>query len=106
MELKAFLKEIYCMGPEIVVATKGSKGCILYDGNAYYIQPATPAAEVIDTMGAGDSFIASFLTGYLHRRKEGHGQESAIRESLREASAFAGKICGLEGAFGYGKKYE
>lgn len=104
-DLKDFLKEIFDLGPEIVVATRGSKGCVLYDGQEYYIQPATPTEEVIDTMGAGDSFIASFLTGYLHRRKEGQVQE-AIRASLKEASAFASRICGLEGAFGYGKKYE
>lgn len=102
--LKAFIKEIHSYGPKIVVATRGSKGCILYDGDEFYVQPATPAANVIDTMGAGDSFIASFLTGYLHRKKE--NQNDAIRESLREASAFAGTICGLEGAFGHGKKYE
>ena len=49
---------------------------------------------------------ASFLTGYIGRMKNGMAEETAICESLEEAAAFAAGICGMEGAFGYGKKYE
>ena len=47
-----------------------------------------------------------FLTGYIGRMKNGMAEETAICESLEEAAAFAAGICGMEGAFGYGKKYE
>ena len=50
--------------------------------------------------------IASFLTGFIGRTKAGMEKETAIRESLKEAAAFEAGICGMEGAFGYGKKYE
>ena len=62
--------------------------------------------KVKDTLGAGDSLIASFLTGFIGRTKAGMDKETAICESLEEAAAFAAGICGMEGAFGYGKKYE
>ena len=94
------------MGPELAMASRGAKGCILYDGEKFFAQAAAPLAEVKDTLGAGDSLIASFLTGYIGKTKAGVDRETAIRESLAEAAAFAAGICGMEGAFGYGKKYE
>ena len=50
--------------------------------------------------------IASFLTGYIGRTKSGVEHRQAVKESLEEAAVFASGICGMEGAFGYGKKYE
>ena len=38
--------------------------------------------------------------------KSAKEEETAICECLEEAAAFAAGICGMEGAFGYGKKYE
>ena len=101
-----YLKKIISMGPELAMASRGAKGCILYDGEKFFAQAAAPLAEVKDTLGAGDSLIASFLTGYIGKTKAGVDRETAIRESLAEAAAFAAGICGMEGAFGYGKKYE
>ena len=94
------------MGPKLAMASRGARGCILYDGRNFYRQPAAPLTEVKDTLGAGDSLIASFLTGYIGRMKNGMAEETAICESLEEAAAFAAGICGMEGAFGYGKIYE
>ena len=105
-EAEEHLKKIISMGPKLAMASRGARGCILYDGRNFYRQPAVPLTEVKDTLGAGDSLIASFLTGYIGRRKNGMAEETAICESLEEAAAFAAGICGMEGAFGYGKKYE
>lgn len=47
---------------QLLVATLGSEGSLAYDGSSYYrfeIDPVKP----VDTMGAGDSFIAGFLYG-------------------------------------------
>ena len=49
--------------------------------------------EAIDTMGAGDSFIAGFLT----RRILGDGMEDA----LRFAATAAANTCKFHGGFGY-----
>ena len=105
-EAEEHLKKIISMGPKLAMASRGARGCILYDGRNFYRQPAAPLTEVKDTLGAGDSLIASFLTGYIGRMKNGMAEETAICESLEEAAAFAAGICGMEGAFGYGKKYE
>ena len=93
-------------GAKLATASRGSKGCILYDGQEYYEQPAVPIEKVVDTMGAGDSLITSFLIGYTDRMKKGMEQPAAIRESLADAAAFASGICGIEGAFGYGTSYQ
>lgn len=105
-EAREHLKKIVSYGPKLAVASRGADGCILYDGQEYYVQKAVPIKEVVDTMGAGDSLITSFMVAYTDYLKKGIMGETAIRESLAAAAEFASKVCGMNGAFGYGKKYE
>ena len=72
----------------------------------FYTQPATLIDNVVDTMGAGDSFLTSFMDCYIDQLKRGTDRQEAIRTSLKEASKFAAHVCTLNGAFGYGKPYE
>lgn len=58
--IKAFMKEIIKKGPKVVVVTMGEKGSLAYDGNEFYKYGIVPC-DVVDTMGAGDSYIAGFL---------------------------------------------
>ncbi len=105
-EAEEHLKKIIAYGATLAIASRGERGCILYDGTAFYKQPAAHLDKVVDTMGAGDSLITSFLIGYTDRIKKNTQPSEAIRESLSEAAEFAAKICGMEGAFGYGTHYE
>lgn len=105
-DAKEHLKKIVAYGAKLATASRGEKGCILYNGKEFFEQPAAPLEKVVDTMGAGDSLITSFLIGYTDRMKKQMEQSTAIRESLEEAAKFAAVICGLEGAFGYGTHYE
>ena len=105
-EAREHLKKIVSYGPKLAVASRGADGCILYDGQEYYVQKAVPIKEVVDTMGAGDSLITSFMVAYTDHLKKGITGETALRESLAAAAEFASKVCGMNGAFGYGKKYE
>lgn len=59
-EIKSFMVEMHQKGPKVVVVTRGEKGSIAYDGKEFYTYGIVPV-EVVDTMGAGDSFIAGFL---------------------------------------------
>lgn len=52
------------LGPRIVVATRGAKGSLAFDGTAFYDCPPAPCT-VVDTMGAGDSYIAGFIKTWL-----------------------------------------
>lgn len=103
-EVKAHLKKVASFGPKIACASRGAKGCMIYANGKFYEQNAVPIEKVVDTMGAGDSLITSFMVGYLDAKKKGIDEETAIKESIAEAAKFASRICQVEGAFGYGKE--
>ena len=50
-----------------VIVTLGSKGAVhIYNGDIIHQQETTPITNPIDPTGAGDSFAAGFLYGYLN----------------------------------------
>jgi fructoselysine 6-kinase len=89
-----FLK-IHELGTPFIIITKGSKGVVMSHNNKRYNQ-GIEEANVIDTLGAGDSFIAGFLTN--------HFNGVAIEETLKAAAQIAARTCEVNGAFGYGKQ--
>lgn len=103
-EVKEHLRKVSDLGPEIVCASRGAKGCMLYCNGKYYEQKAVPIEKVVDTMGAGDSLITTFMVGYTDARKKGISQDEAIVSSIADAAKFAAEICQIDGAFGYGKE--
>ncbi|WP_026564770.1 fructoselysine 6-kinase [Bacillus sp. UNC41MFS5] len=62
--IRQFLKDINKIGSKTVVATLGENGSLAYDGEQFY-QCGVVDANVVDTMGAGDSFISGFIYGRL-----------------------------------------
>lgn len=121
-DIVALMKRIISYGcRHIVIATRGSRGAlVLVDGNLYEQSPCLVEAK--DTMGAGDSFITSFLTNYIDNMKDavdyseasGTNGVTTIKEfqdlvtkvSLYKAGIFSSKTCSKDGAFGYGKIFE
>ncbi|HEY2313808.1 MAG TPA: PfkB family carbohydrate kinase [Streptosporangiaceae bacterium] len=80
-------------GPAYVLVTRGSKGATLFDGAVSVSVSAAPST-VIDSLGAGDSFIGRALHGLIRG-------ESA--QALLEASArAAARTCSAWGGFGHG----
>lgn len=92
-ELKAFQKSISTLGPKHVLVTRGAEGALLYENGKYYKQFIIPI-NVVDTMGAGDSFISRYLVGKLNNEK--------IEEILYNSALAASIVCKYNGAFGYG----
>jgi sugar/nucleoside kinase (ribokinase family) len=74
-------KMLHNWGVKEVVITLGSKGSVLYNGEAFYKIPAYLPARVADATGCGDTYMA----GYLYQRAKG----ASIQDSGNFAAAMA-----------------
>lgn len=103
------MKKAQSYGVQIVLGTIGEDGSwVLYKDNFYYTE-AVYAENAIDTMGAGDSYFAAFLSSLLETSENGliiKGNDEEMRERLvmamNKGATFSAKVCEMEGAFGYG----
>ena len=105
--------EMHEKGCRFIVATMGSRGALVYDGEEFYCQPPH-LVEAVDTLGAGDSFAAAFLLSMTEEdgRRQGaggakpdNGQESyekKLKTAMENGAAFAARTCLVRGAFGHG----
>lgn len=64
MFIEKFLGEMVSQGMKQAIATLGENGSLVYDGNEFHEYGIFPC-EVVNTIGAGDSFIAGYLYGVL-----------------------------------------
>lgn len=91
--IEDFIRHVSRQGPRYVMATRGSAGALLFFNGRLYEQPVVET-RVVDTMGAGDSFIAAFLKAVLEGKEE--------TEALRAGALSAAETCTYQGTFGYG----
>lgn len=105
------MKKVQEFGIPIVLGTIGEEGSYVLYKNKFIYALAVQADDVIDTMGAGDSYFATFLYSLLESSKTGElleGTEEEMTERLKAAmnkgAAFSAKVCAMEGAFGYGTR--
>jgi len=89
-ELRENMKKLYAHGPKIVTVTLGEKGSIAYDGEKFTLYGIVPC-NVVDTMGAGDSYIAGFLRGILERKP--------LQECMHMGAANSSVTLGYNGAW-------
>lgn len=89
-ELQEILKDLRSKGPKVVVVTRGVKGSLAYDGEQFYKGGIVPC-EVVDTMGAGDSYIAGFLYAVC--------QGKSIPEAMAAGAANSSITIGYSGAW-------
>ena len=94
-EAKAFLRHAYDLGGTVIGVTRGSKGALFYDGEKFYAQ-AVKFVQPVDTMGAGDSFIAGFLV------KIADG--NTISDALDYAASVSAETCLVHGGWGHPHK--
>lgn len=60
----AAARHLLALGPTMVVLKLGPRGCLLATSDGITTVPGF-AVDVIDTVGAGDSFAAAFIAGWL-----------------------------------------
>lgn len=60
--IREFMKKTHKKGAKCVIAMLGEYGSLAYDGFKFYEQSAEKV-EVVNTVGAGDSYIAAFTYG-------------------------------------------
>lgn len=80
-EIEEFMKEAKRLGPKLVTVTLGENGSLSYDGTNFY-KEAAKKVNVVNTVGAGDSFIAGFMYGVIN----GFNVQECLENGAKTAS--------------------
>lgn len=87
------LGQTLAAGARWCLVTRGEQGAMLGRSGELHETPARPT-EIVDTLGAGDTFIARTLVGLLRGEEPHH--------ILADAARAAAETCGRVGAVGHG----
>jgi fructokinase len=71
--LEEVAKDWLARGPKAVIITRGEHGSVLFRAGKANLEIETPKVDVIDTVGAGDTFTAGLMVGLLE-----HGHQASI----------------------------
>ncbi len=93
-ENKELINYACSFGPDLVLVTSGEQGALVFDGRQYFYQEIHSVGEIVDTLGAGDAFAASFMVNYLGG--------ISLENALQKAAKYAAETCEYYGAFGHG----
>lgn len=88
--IRNYMKLLKEKGPKLIITTLGENGSMVYDGLKFY-KYGILEGEVVDTMGAGDSYIAGFLKGIL--------EKSSIEECMYLGAKNASETIKYNGAW-------
>lgn len=97
VELTSGIERILGLGVKLLVVTLGERGCYYTNGNAEgYVDGF--AVEVVDTLGAGDAFVAAMLTKLIQSpdlTSLEKGQLDAVMRYANAAGALATQKVGV-----------
>ncbi|NCU28147.1 MAG: carbohydrate kinase family protein [Candidatus Moranbacteria bacterium] len=66
-DVKSLLKEIYVLGPKIVIITDGIRGSYCFDGKEFlYMESLYEESKTIENTGAGDAFSSAFISALVY----------------------------------------
>lgn len=85
--VREFLKDKVKKGMNIAIATFGENGSMAWDGTNFYEFGIFPA-KVVNTIGAGDSFIAGFIYGILTNQPVEKALEQGAKVAAQVVSVF------------------
>jgi fructoselysine 6-kinase len=88
-QLREQMRSIADMGPEVVIAMRGGLGSLALAEGRFESLGIIPC-EVVDTMGAGDSYIAGFLNAHLSAEREGTDLAGCMRKGSENAAITIG----------------
>lgn len=92
---EAFAAEALKQGVQLVVVTRGGEGASAWTPHLRVNAPPT-RVDVVDTVGAGDTFQAALLTWLAEHRTASAGQLSTLTaERLTHALAFAARAAAI-----------
>jgi len=92
-ECVELLQACAARGGAVIVVTRGAAGAVALAEGRIVMQGIVPT-RVVDTLGAGDGFIAGFLVTYLRK--------DTLEAALAAGAEFAAEVCTWRGAFGHG----
>ncbi|MEL6549529.1 MAG: carbohydrate kinase [Pseudomonadota bacterium] len=92
-EADAFQRLAVLSGAPVVVLTRGPDGAMGRAGDAHAEVPAAPVEPLVDTVGAGDTFMATLIRQVSERRGDYAIGEDALRAILATASRAAAINC-------------
>lgn len=83
-------KKLQQMGAKNVLISMAGDGAILVSEDGEVRQSPAPKGKVVNSVGAGDSMVAGFLTGYL--TTENYGEAFRMGIATGSASAFSERL--------------
>lgn len=92
-ECRALLSRCIALGAGMAVVTRGALGSLALSEGRFRAHGISPA-PVVDTLGAGDGFIAAFLMAIL--------ASLPLEAALAAGADHAAQVCGYQGGFGHG----
>jgi fructokinase len=73
-----------------ICVTRGEKGALVWHDHEFYDSPGCKAESGGDTVGAGDSFLATFIAGLL--------SDDPLQDVVDKACAVGAYVAGRRGA--------
>lgn len=87
-------KELIKKGAENVLVSRGKEGAILFTKAGRIFNCKAPEGKVVDSVGAGDSMVAGFITGFLEKEDYEYALKMGI--CTGSASAFSNELATRE----------
>lgn len=91
-QCRELLDDVCSRGPSTAVVTRGAQPTIAWQGT--FATQAAHEVVVVDTLGAGDAFIAAFAVNVM--------RGTSLTAALGAATTYAAESCRHLGAYGHG----